>query len=83
VHERYVDAYETRLSPLGPELLCRVLAGDPAALAKVGRFMLEKFGEVASARIYLERAFLARAVESDSGCGGQKKRFLFLKCYSS
>jgi hypothetical protein len=59
VHERYLDAYETRLSPLGPELLWRALAGDAIALAKVGRFMLEKLGDFASARIYLERAFLA------------------------
>src|SRR5262245_24348970 len=49
VHERYLDASETRLSPLGPELLRRALGGDAAALAKVGRFILEKLGDFASA----------------------------------
>jgi hypothetical protein len=44
MHERYLDAYETRLSPLGPELLRRVLAGDATAVAKIGSFMLENLG---------------------------------------
>jgi hypothetical protein len=58
-HERYLDACETRLSPLGTELLHRALAGDVAALAKVGKFMLEELGDFPGARIYLGRAFLA------------------------
>jgi len=69
VHEQYLDAYESRLSPLGPELLRRALTGDAAALAKVGRIMLEKLGDFASARIYLERAFLAGAVIEDLTVG--------------
>ena len=38
--------------------------GDVAALAKVGRFMLE-IGDFPSARIYLERAFLSGVVIED------------------
>jgi hypothetical protein len=60
-HERYFYAYETTLSPLGTELLNQALADDVTALAKAGRFMLEKLGDFQSARIYLERAFLAGA----------------------
>jgi hypothetical protein len=64
-HERYLYAYETKLSPLGTELLHRALAGDIAALAQVGRFMLEELGDFRSARIYLEQAFLAGAAIED------------------
>jgi hypothetical protein len=61
---RVLDAFDTKLSPLGVDILSRAIKGDGIALSEIGRFMLYEVGDFPAAFVYLERAFASGAPES-------------------
>jgi hypothetical protein len=64
IHERYHLAFDTKLAPLGCDLLSRAVDDEEAsAPADVGGYMLYELEDDEAARVYLERAHAAAICE--------------------